>query len=643
MNYNYAIITSLKGGNMYKISVPAMCSNVFRSDRERLLKEIKRFGAERIFLALDTYKLDPTERQKCFDELADNCKFFKDHGFEVGAWTWTFWIKGNKEFTNMRAIDGGEIKEFMCPTDQGFVNFAAEYIAEIAKCGVDLIQFDDDYRYGFLADTPACLCDNHIKIINDSIGENLTREEIKNHILTGDKNKVRDAYLKANGDAFRDFALKMREAVDSVNPNIRLGACACMTSWDIDGTDAYELAKILAGGTKPFVRLIGAPYWAWKREWGNKLQDVIELERMESAWTKHPDIEIMAEGDVFPRPRMNGPAAYLECFDTAIRASGCTDGILKYGIDYNSNADYETTYALFHERNKDIYASIDKMFGGKEAVGVRVYESMKKVGDMKMPTKVNSRVDLQEFIFSKASRTLAECSIPTVFEGEGICGAVFDENARNLPLSALENGLILDIAAAEILTERGIDVGLNEIGSYVGEVLDFTANEHFLHNNNHIAINNAMIYDVKLNEKAEVLSDVSTSRGLIPVSYRYENANGNRFLVININTRFGGTDILRHYERSRQYAKNIPWLSGKELPAYIYGHPSLYVLCKKGENSMSIGLWNLFPDRVIDPCVQLDKAYKSIEFINSNGKLEGDKVYLSDIPAFEFAFFEVRN
>ena len=38
---------------MYKISVPIMNSSVKRSDRDRLLKEIKRFDAERIFLALD--------------------------------------------------------------------------------------------------------------------------------------------------------------------------------------------------------------------------------------------------------------------------------------------------------------------------------------------------------------------------------------------------------------------------------------------------------------------------------------------------------------------------------------------------------------------------------------------------------------
>ena len=51
---------------------------------------------------------------------------------------------------------------------------------------------------------------------------------------------------------------------------------------------------------------------------------------MESAWTKNGEIEIMAEGDVYPRPRTLCPASCLEGFDTAIRASGCTDGVLKY-------------------------------------------------------------------------------------------------------------------------------------------------------------------------------------------------------------------------------------------------------------------------------------------------------------------------
>lgn len=622
---------------MYKVSVPVMNSIVKRSNREALLKEIKRFNAERIYLALDTYELDTKKRLKALSDLADNCKFFKENGFEVGAWIWTFLIHDNTEFGNMRTIGGNEINKYMCPTDENFVKFATDYISDVAKCGVDIILFDDDFRYGSLsAGGPACLCDKHIEIINGITGENSTREELYNYITTGGKNKFRDAYLKANGDAFRNFATAVRQSVDKVNPEIRIGNCACMSSWDINGVDAYELSKILAGNTKPLARLSGAPFWAVTNSCGNRLQDAIEQERLESTWTRQGDIELMAEGDAYPRPRINCPASYLEGFDTAIRVSGCTDGILKYGIDYFSNADYEKGYALFSERNAALYTEIEKYFGNKTSCGVRIYESMKKIADSVIPTKVNNKPYNEEFIWCKAARTFAATTIPTVYEGDGVTGAVFDENARNMPLSALKNGLILDIAAAEILTERGVDVGLLNIGESI--VAD---EEHFIDDNNYISAVGALFYDIKIKENAEVLSDADTQKGKIPVSYRYENADGQRFLVLNINTRYDNSSLLKHYARSRQYAENIPWLSGKKLPAYVYGNPYLYIQCKKGENSMAVGLWNFFADAVSNPVIELNKNYKEIKFINCDGKLKDDKVYLTDIMPFGFVGFEV--
>ena len=625
---------------MYEFSVPVMNSNLERADIEKTLEEIKKFDAKRVFLALDTYELDEQNRKKAMAELKKNCAFFKSHGFEVGSWNWTFWVKDNKEFKNMRGIDGTEITQFMCPTDPKFVSFAADYLKEIAECGVDIIMFDDDFRYGFLSSAPACLCDNHIAEINRITGEESTREELEKHITTGGKNKYRDAYLKANGDAFRSFAAKMRSAVDEVNPDIRMGACACMSSWDIDGTNAKELAYILAGNTKPFVRLIGAPYWAVNKNWGgHNLQDVIELHRMESAWTRDGNIEIMAEGDAYPRPRTICPASYIEGYDTAIRASGCTDGILKYGIDYWSNADYEIGYAKFHQRNRKLYEEIDRIFSSKTNCGVRVYETMNKVSDMVNPTRINNTVKIQDLFFSKAARTLAYNTIPTVYEGNGVCGIVFDESARNLPLEALKGGMIIDIAAAEILTERGIDVGIESFG----EITSGGVAERFLKNNNRILSNGSVIYNVKLKENAEILSDIETTVGAVPVSYKYENADGNRFLVLNVNTRNGNSNLLFHYERSRQYADMVPWLSGNKLPAYCYGNPQLYMQCKTDGNKTAVGLWNFYADTAIEPVIELGDTYSAIEFINCSGKLSVDKVYLSDIAPYSFAGFELKK
>ena len=134
---------------MYKISVPIMNAYVERNGREETLRELKRFDADRVFLALDCYELDDNKRAKAMTALAENCRFFQSQGFEVGAWIWTFWVKGTKKFRCMRSLAGKDEEEFICPTDESFVEFACDYIADIARCGVSLIMFDDDFRYGF--------------------------------------------------------------------------------------------------------------------------------------------------------------------------------------------------------------------------------------------------------------------------------------------------------------------------------------------------------------------------------------------------------------------------------------------------------------------------------------------------------------
>ena len=168
----------------------------------------------------------------------------------------------------MRTVCGVDHPERVCPTDKSFVKFSQNYIQNIAKCNIDLIMFDDDFCYNFMKGSPACLCDNHIAMINEMTGEKHNREQLTELIMSGGKNKYRDAWIQANGDAFRNFARSIREAVNEINPKIRIGACTCMSSWDIDGTNPDEIARILAGGTKPFYRLIGAPYWAVRSSFG---------------------------------------------------------------------------------------------------------------------------------------------------------------------------------------------------------------------------------------------------------------------------------------------------------------------------------------------------------------------------------------
>ena len=87
----------------------------------------------------------------------------------------------------------------------------------------------------------------------------------------------------------------------------------------------------------------------------------------------------------------------------------------------------------------------------------------------------------------------------------------------------------------------------------------------------------------------------------------------------------------------------LEWLGGKKLPARCENNPDLYLMCKKDEDgAMAVGLWNLSRDKIRQPFITLDKEYSQIEFINCTGKLEGDKVTLSTIHAYDFAGFNVK-
>ena len=57
---------------------------------------------------------------------------------------------------------------------------------------------------------------------------------------------------------------------------------------------------------------------------------------------------------------------------------------------------------------------------------------------------------------------------------------------------------------------------------------------------------------------------------------------------------------------------------------------------------MAVAVANVFLDDIYSPEIILDKEYNEIKFINCTGRLEGDKVILSDMTPYGFAAFEVK-
>ncbi len=648
---------------MREITVPIDC-NDFRKfgGKEKMLNELKRLNPKRVLVATGVIPGegvipgDEASWNGIFHTLKEITEILHKEGYEVGAWSEGTWIEGsiNEKLVQMKGINGWSAGVHPCFLDKNFSEYVGKFVEGLARCGVDLILFDDDYKYGYWGTEDwsiCCLCELHLKFIEEELGEKLTAEELQKKVTTGGKNKYRSAWLKANGTGIRNHSKILREHLNKVNPKCRMGVCSEMSLWDYSGVDTVEVANILAGDTKPFMRLIGAPYWAVKRSIGNsRLQHVIELERMERSWCEGNDnVEIICEGDVYPRPRTATPSSYLEIFDTALMAEGKFDGILKYCLDYTSVIDNEKGYTDNHVRNLPLYDKIDKAFKDKEPVGVRIYEEKNKIENMKFTPEMENNGKVEQVFYSPAAKMMSDASVPTTYYGEGEASVAFGENIKYVPESAFKKGMIIDLAAAEILMQKGIDVGIEEIGE-----VNKPNFEYYLEDNNELwlQLSGLKAYKTKLNKNAKVISVFSSNskygeilNDSFPASFMYQNKNGNKFLVFTFNAYLNGEGMNRQYERSKAIANAVKWFNGKGLSAYSYKNPDLYILAKKNkdESEMAVGLWNIFADSIYEPKVELNDNYSQIEFINCTGKLEGNKVLLSEIPPFKFAGFTVKK
>jgi hypothetical protein len=397
---------------------------------------------------------------------------------------------------------------------------------------------------------------------------------------------------------------------------------------------------------------------------------------MQFGWFMDSDIEIISEGDPYPRPRTRMPAAYLEMFDQSLRASGDNDGIMKYVTAYTQGPGYEEGFINFHKKNEETYKLIDKLFDGKKAVGLRPYVKQQKItnaifDDLEPFEEFGSFYRLDSVVPPENYLATA-CSIPTTYEDVNCAGIAFGESARYLTDKELNNGIITDLKGAKILMEKGIDVGLN---GYT-PVRANPGAEYFLKEKLSSGIANPSTFPLRfyradLKEGAIIQSMFiytafvpsfgnykasfggNEERVDFPACYLYENANGQRFCVYtfvatnvqnrNIYDAFNG-DFFANYLRQSQIFDAIEWVQKKKMPAKSLKNPYLYLLCAEDETSRTIGLWNICEDEILQPKIELDGPAKDAKFYQTEGYVDGQTIYLTkSVKPYECAFIEYKK
>lgn len=612
-----------------------MGSSITKENREVYAGYLKDMKADTVFLAIDRYTLFDPDRNAYFSHISEQLEFFRRSGFETGLWLQAFGFgdpvrkefrEKAKQYTRLRSVKGREIEgDAMCPECGRFMEDYLDWIKDCAGLQPDLLMLDDDMC---LSVRPGlgCFCDTHISLLTEKIGEKIPFADLPEKLFSGKGNRYRKAYLDVMGDTLRRFCLRVRKVIDAVDPSIRAGFAAGYTSWDIEGADAEELTRILAGKNRPFLRCTSAPYWVTQtmpRFRGHRLNSVIESARMQDEWMKNTDIEVFTENDSYPRPRSVVPASLIECFGAALRASGAK-GELKYVFDYYAEPDEETGYIDRHVRNQPLYEFLENHFWNKEDDGVWVVEKRRKFEDMELDAPFAGEYKAMLSFFSPCAALLTANSLPTRYSPSGACAIAFGDNVRFLEV--LPKKLILDAKGAMHLKELGVDTGF-----LAAEKVKTPLYEYFGDRKTRLLYApEGDFYSFTLKDGAEIISTFENEEGVFPSAYRFQTEN-TEFLVYAFDAYSisFSSSVFVSSGRQKQLSKFT------EPSFMVKGNPWLYELCRKTDSEAAVLLINLSEDTLINVSLELDKEYTSAEVFGADGALmNGKYVFYGDIPPF---------
>ncbi len=625
-----------------------MLSTFPESDPEsfvpQVIDELNRCGASIVYLC----PTPPNEIEAQSRKISRLAPLFHAAGFEVGVWIGTIGHIDFSAFPNafspMVDLDGEKASYFYCPTDEAFTAYICSILAQFASCGIDALMVDDDFRINFNYSKPYCFCDRHLKRIGQILGRPVTREELREVLFTGKSNPERRAYLEANRQILEEFAKNIRSAVDAVNPDIPVRLCSGAALWGADGADPTKIAKILAGKNPAYMRLSGGPYWIVGSP-GLRLQYVIDLVRCEAAYCRENGVSAFGEADSYPRPRHVVAASQLELYDLALRADGNADGNLKYVFDYVADFAYERGYVSAANKHLPLYDAVENTFCGKTASGFSVFMPFTLTEDF-IGTPETPTPDLEAARwYNPAIKLLCDTSIPSHFAPEGP-GIAFGNSARRISEERLSDGWVLDLPAAKALTERGIDVGLLEdLGSFAttGKTLFGRPFMMRLSPEKYCPSGEFDLHVLRTCDSVKTLTTYERDGKSCSGEYFYENEKGQRFVVFPFDAAKEQNDpwLFKTYYRQQELIDVYRMLSGKSLDAVCPGNPYLYLMVKKDEHSVSVGLWNFSQDAIEAPEILLAKTFTTLETVNCTGSVDGSKVTLSRLPAQEFCCFTV--
>ena len=350
----------------------------------------------------------------------------------------------------------GHVSDAVCPLDPNFTKRLTDGIAATCRAGRPFIVFfEDDYELAWhrgVNGLGGCFCDRHLASFAERHGKRLSAMEIAAAFRnrTAANEPLRQAFAETQKASLVLFAQAIRQAIDSVDPAIR--TCLCQSyRVDLDGDTTEAIARALAGGTRPAVRIYGAKY--------NNENNAVKLPATlaHAAWSGAmlpKDIELIHESDPYPHNRFFSAASFLGSEIACAFMCGVSDSYL-YCSQYLDDPFEDGGYADWFNRNRRRLEEVRDFRAKARPVGVRVSFDPKEHYLVREPApgkKLDFLADGTYFLGKLGFPYTAVGGDVTLLSVQS-ADQMTDEGIR----CALSGGVLLDGAAALALSERGFN------------------------------------------------------------------------------------------------------------------------------------------------------------------------------------------
>ena len=480
----------------------------------------------------------------------------------------------------------GETMEICCPFDRAFREYLTATFRHLAELQPDFLMVDDDFR--LLTGRDGCFCPLHLAEFNARNGSALTREELVTQLqaTSPEARRIGELFDRVEADSLTECAALIRDAVDAVDPAIRIDYCACLG----DIRYAELIAHALAGKRhSPAVRINNACYL--REGFRHFAQRMYEGAAQIAALPSIP--EILDEPDTCPQNRYSTSAAMLHAQYTFSLLEGCTGAkhwITRLRIpEFASGEAYRETllhHAGFYQEAEQIGQKI-RYLGGATPLSSRGVFNFN-------PLRGNGAGCFEPW----SGALFGRMGIPAHFQCDPDAAYLTGPEVdlfRDAELeSFLQRGLLLDGDAARKLVERGYSA---QIGVTV-EKLESAVQLEELPDHSRALVNapdepwklvplpgaeiDSVLFSIPWGQSAE-------RTAVAPGAVRFVNSSGGRIVVFA--GRAGGFSFLNE-SRKAQLIRLCNWIA--PLPCWYGGDAELYLKCgEMPDGSLVTALLNL--------------------------------------------------